>query len=99
MVLPGGKERTAVEYQSLLEASGFELTRIILTSCDASIIEGLRLADLDERQMKPGGSTLRLSILRQHDNHECCDWPQKQRHQPPQKTAATLGLSQTSVDQ
>ena len=43
MVLPGGKERTAVEYQRLLEASGFELTQIILTSCDVSIIEGRKI--------------------------------------------------------
>ena len=40
MVLPGGKERTADEYQSLLEASGFTFTQIIPTSCDVSIIEG-----------------------------------------------------------
>ena len=43
MVLPGGKERTAVEYQRLMEASGFELTQIILTSCDVSIIEGRKI--------------------------------------------------------
>ena len=43
MVLPGGKERTAVEYQRLLEASGFELTQIILTSCDVSMIEGRKI--------------------------------------------------------
>ena len=43
MVLPGGKERTAVEYQRLLEAAGFELTQIILTSCDVSIIEGRKI--------------------------------------------------------
>ena len=32
-----------VEYQRLLEASGFELTQIILTSCDVSIIEGRKI--------------------------------------------------------
>lgn len=40
MALPGGKERTAVEYQSLLEASGFTFAQIVPTSSDVSIIEG-----------------------------------------------------------
>lgn len=40
MVLPGGKERTAEEYQSLLKSSGFTFIQIVPTSCDVSIIEG-----------------------------------------------------------
>ena len=40
MVLPGGKERTAEEYQSLLKASGFTFSQIVPTSSDVSIIEG-----------------------------------------------------------
>lgn len=44
MVLPGGKERTAEEYQRLLEASGFTFTRIFPTTSDVSIIEGRKMS-------------------------------------------------------
>ena len=44
MVLPGGKERTAEEYQRLLEASGFTFTRIFPTTSDVSIIEGRKIS-------------------------------------------------------
>jgi SAM-dependent methyltransferase len=37
----GGKERTADEYQQLLEKAGFTLTRIIATNSDVSIIEAV----------------------------------------------------------
>ena len=42
LLIPGGKERTAEEYQSLLEQAGFELTRIIPTKSELSIIEGVK---------------------------------------------------------
>ena len=67
---------TRDEYQSLLEASGFELTQIILTSW-----------------------MLSLRTLRQHDNQKCCDRPQKQRQQPPQKSATPFRLCQSSIYQ
>jgi hypothetical protein len=40
LTIPGGKERTEEEYRHLYEASGFQLTRIISTRADVSVIEG-----------------------------------------------------------
>ncbi|MBA3515140.1 MAG: methyltransferase [Pyrinomonadaceae bacterium] len=40
LVMEGGKERTKGEYRKLLEASGFNLTRIIPTKSPYSVIEG-----------------------------------------------------------
>lgn len=42
LVMEGGKERTKEEYRSLLEASGFKLTRIVPTKSPYSLIEGER---------------------------------------------------------
>lgn len=41
MVSAGGQERTAVEFAALLQAAGFQLTRIIPTTCPLGIVEGL----------------------------------------------------------
>ena len=43
LVMEGGKERTKEEYRTLLEASGFRLTRIIPTKSPYSVIEGERV--------------------------------------------------------
>ncbi len=40
LVLPGGKERTEDEYRTLLKAGGFQLTRIVPTNAEVSVIEG-----------------------------------------------------------
>lgn len=40
LLIPGGKERTESEYRTLFERAGFELTRIVPTSTDVSIVEG-----------------------------------------------------------
>ncbi|MBM4068586.1 MAG: methyltransferase [Planctomycetes bacterium] len=40
LVIPGGEERTAEEYRKLFHATGFELTRILPTTADVSVIEG-----------------------------------------------------------
>ncbi len=37
----GGRERTAAEYHALFEASGFELSRIIATPSEMSLLEGI----------------------------------------------------------
>jgi ubiquinone/menaquinone biosynthesis C-methylase UbiE len=42
LVMTGGRERTESEYRRLLEASGFELTRIIPTESPMSVIEAER---------------------------------------------------------
>lgn len=42
LVLPGGKERTETEYRSLFQAGGFQLTRIVPTKSEVSVIEGKR---------------------------------------------------------
>lgn len=42
LMIPGGKERTAEEYEALFEQAGFELTRIIPTESALSIIEGIK---------------------------------------------------------
>jgi hypothetical protein len=43
LVMTGGRERTADEYRSLLETSGFRLTRIAATDSPMSVIEGERV--------------------------------------------------------
>ncbi len=40
LTIPGGKERTAEEYRELFAAGGFELTRIVPTQAEVSVIEG-----------------------------------------------------------
>ncbi len=40
MMLIGGKERTEAEYRSLFEQAGFELTRIVPTATELSLVEG-----------------------------------------------------------
>jgi hypothetical protein len=39
LLIPGGKERTADEYRTLLGKAGFELTRIVATGSEVSIME------------------------------------------------------------
>lgn len=41
LVVPGGKERTADEYQVLYSEAGFRLTRIVPTSAEVSVVEGV----------------------------------------------------------
>lgn len=43
LVNNSGKERTEDEYRTLLEASGFELTKVIQTNSPYSVIEGARV--------------------------------------------------------
>lgn len=43
LVAPGGKERTEVEYRALLEAAGFELTKLIPVLTPYYIIEAVRV--------------------------------------------------------
>jgi hypothetical protein len=42
MLIPGGKERTEDEYRTLFEAAGFELTQVVPTTTEISIIEGTK---------------------------------------------------------
>ncbi|QDT95938.1 methyltransferase [Gimesia aquarii] len=42
MLIPGGKERTEEEYKTLYNQAGFELTRIVPTKTELSIIEGVK---------------------------------------------------------
>ena len=44
LTIPGGKERTESEYRELFRAGGFDLTRIVPTAAEVSVIEGQRLA-------------------------------------------------------
>ena len=39
LVMTGGRERTAPEYDALLRAAGFALTRVVPTAAGASIVE------------------------------------------------------------
>jgi len=39
LLIPGGKERTEDEYRALLDMAGFELSRIVPTSTEISVIE------------------------------------------------------------
>lgn len=40
MLIPGGKERTEAEYRKLYDQAGFQLTRIVPTTTEISVIEG-----------------------------------------------------------
>jgi hypothetical protein len=40
LVIPGGKERTEDEYRKLYAACGFDLTRVVPTAAEVSVIEG-----------------------------------------------------------
>ncbi len=42
MLIPGGRERTEDEYRQLYDQAGFDLRRIVPTSTEISIIEGVR---------------------------------------------------------
>ena len=42
LLIPGGKERTEDEYRTLFGRAGFELTRVVPTGTEVSIIEGKR---------------------------------------------------------
>lgn len=39
LTVPGGEERTAGEYRTLLDAAGFRMTRVVPTTSDVSIVE------------------------------------------------------------
>jgi hypothetical protein len=45
LVMNGGRERTAAEYERLFASAGLRLTRIIPTASDANIIEGERATE------------------------------------------------------
>jgi hypothetical protein len=40
LLIPGGKERTESEYRTLFERASFELTRVVPTGTEVSIVEG-----------------------------------------------------------
>lgn len=42
LVMTGGRERTAAEYQALLNSAGLRLTRIVPTTTEMSVIEAVR---------------------------------------------------------
>ncbi|MDB5391288.1 MAG: methylase RsmC [Planctomycetaceae bacterium] len=42
LVIPGGQERTAAEYEQLFAAAGFKLARIVPTTTEISIVEGVK---------------------------------------------------------
>ena len=39
LTIPGGEERTAAEYKTLLAAAGLKMTRVFPTASDVSIVE------------------------------------------------------------
>jgi hypothetical protein len=43
LAIPGGRERTREEYESLFRAGGFRLTRVVPTPAEVSVLEGQRL--------------------------------------------------------
>jgi hypothetical protein len=42
MLIPGGKERTEEEYREIYVKAGFDLVRIVPTSTEVSVVEGVR---------------------------------------------------------
>jgi hypothetical protein len=43
LTIPGGKERTEPEYRELFQTAGFQLTQIVDTKAEVSVIEGKKL--------------------------------------------------------
>ena len=43
LTIPGGKERTEEEFRTLFKSCGFELTRIVATKAEISVLEGKKL--------------------------------------------------------
>jgi hypothetical protein len=43
LALPGGEERTAEEYQHLFQSAGLRLKKIVPTTAEVSVIEGVKL--------------------------------------------------------
>jgi hypothetical protein len=41
LVVPGGRERTAAEYDTLLTKAGFKLVRVVPTDSPVSIVEAV----------------------------------------------------------
>jgi hypothetical protein len=41
LVIPGGQERTEVEYASLLAKAGFRLSRVVPTASVVSVVEAV----------------------------------------------------------
>ena len=39
LAIPGGEERTASEYRTLLDAAGFTMTQVVATASDVSVVE------------------------------------------------------------
>ncbi len=65
---PGGRERTATEWEALLRGAGFALTRIVPTEAGVSIIE----SQLD---MSGCECRVRWSVRRLLHMGRCADWP------------------------
>jgi hypothetical protein len=42
LLIPGGKERSEDEYRALFGRAGFELTRIVPTGTEVSVVEGMK---------------------------------------------------------
>ena len=42
---PGGRERTEDEYRELFKSAGFQLTKIVPTPSNVSVIEGVGMSD------------------------------------------------------
>ena len=42
LLFPGGRERTADEFRSLFERSGFHMTKVVPTKSPLSVVEAIR---------------------------------------------------------
>ncbi|MDX1565715.1 MAG: methyltransferase, partial [Phycisphaeraceae bacterium] len=42
LLITGGRERTEAEYRELLEQTGFELTRVVPTESEVSVVEAVK---------------------------------------------------------
>jgi len=43
LTAPGGEERTASQYRTLLEPAGFRMTRVVPTASPVSVVEAMPL--------------------------------------------------------
>ena len=68
LAIPGGEERTAAEYGTLLAAAGLKMTRVVPTASDVSIVEA-------ERVWRCGRSGAAVRSVCLSAASALCEWP------------------------
>jgi hypothetical protein len=86
LTIPGGKERTEEEYQTLLKVGGFQLTRIIPTKAEVSVIMVAMTGTLDSAAAKQNSPSRGVDVSLAGDERRICP-----------VVASALGFSEESI--